>query len=92
MHKRSTLGLVIASAILATGCGGGGSSSSSDGITETSEGVTVSGRAADGYLVQANVCADLNANGQCDAGEPNTTTGAGGKLDQRGHLNENLRF
>ena len=81
MHKRSTLGLVIASAILATGCGGGGGgSSSSDGITETSEGVTVSGRAADGYLVQANVCADLNANGQCDAGEPTTTTGAGGKF------------
>ncbi|ERS85195.1 hypothetical protein Q667_17580 [Marinobacter sp. C1S70] len=69
---------MIASAILATGCGGGGGSGSSGGVTETPDNVTISGRAADGYLVQANVCADLNTNGSCDAGEPNTTTGEGG--------------
>jgi ABC-type glycerol-3-phosphate transport system substrate-binding protein len=71
MQKRSTLGIMIASTILATGCGGGGGSGSSENVTETPENITISGRAADGYLVQANVCADLNANGRCDAGEPN---------------------
>lgn len=77
MQKRSALGIMIASTILATGCGGGGSGSANS-VTDKPENVTISGRAADGYLVQANVCADLNANGRCDAGEPNTTTGAGG--------------
>ena len=82
MHKRSTLGIMIASAILATGCGGGGGGSapSGGGVTDGPDTVTLSGRAADGYLVQANVCADLNANAQCDAGEPTTTTGEGGKF------------
>lgn len=80
MHQRNKLGIMIASALLATGCGGGGGSgsSSSDSGEPTVQDVSISGRAADGYLVQATVCADLNANGQCDAGEPTTTSGAGG--------------
>lgn len=90
MNKRNTLGIVIASTILAAGCGDGGSGSGSTnnndganaggGTPDTTNFATVSGRAADGYLVQANVCADLNANARCDAGEPNTTTGEGGQF------------
>ncbi|MCP5163419.1 MAG: hypothetical protein H7A00_17380 [Hahellaceae bacterium] len=41
---------------------------------------TSNGVAYDGYLVGATVCADLNRNKVCDAGEPSTTTGAGGKF------------
>ncbi|WP_166256342.1 hypothetical protein [Marinobacter salicampi] len=86
MHQRNKLGIMIATALLVTGCGGGGGSDSSSGdgsgsgtgSEPTVQDVTISGRAADGYLVQATVCADLNANGQCDAGEPTTTSGAGG--------------
>ncbi|ERS85194.1 hypothetical protein Q667_17575 [Marinobacter sp. C1S70] len=90
MNKRNTLGIVVASTILAAGCGGGGSGSGTTnnndgadaggGTPDTADFATVSGRAADGYLVQANVCADLNANARCDAGEPNTTTGEGGQF------------
>lgn len=39
----------------------------------------VSGLVADGYLQNANVCLDLNANKKCDADEPSATTGAGGQ-------------
>ena len=87
MHKKAKLGIMIAAAIMATGCGGSGSSGSANdstsgnNATSGEQAVTVSGRAADGYLVQANVCADLNGNAQCDAGEPNTTTGPGGVFE-----------
>jgi len=40
--------------------------------------VTVSGKAADGYLVGATVCLDVDADMFCDASEPTATTTAGG--------------
>ncbi|MCD8522254.1 MAG: hypothetical protein LRY66_11535 [Saccharospirillaceae bacterium] len=40
--------------------------------------VTLSGKAADGYLSNARVCLDTNSNLKCDANEPTTTTGEGG--------------
>jgi hypothetical protein len=51
-------------------CGGGGSSSSSTS--------TLSGKVIDGYIRGATVCLDVNSNNRCDAGEPTTTSTAGG--------------
>ncbi|MBL4584977.1 MAG: hypothetical protein JKX83_10220, partial [Pseudomonadales bacterium] len=56
-----------------TGGGSGGGSGSGGGATSTFVGVV-----ADGYLVDATVCLDLNDNKACDAGEPSDTTRAGG--------------
>lgn len=82
MYKKTKMGLAVASAaLLLSGCGGGGSDSSSGQPNFDGAKVTISGRAADGYLVQANVCADLNNNSRCDGDEPMTTTGPGGVFD-----------
>ncbi|MCL2920110.1 hypothetical protein [Shewanella litorisediminis] len=42
--------------------------------------ITLEGKVADGYLVGARVCVDLNENKVCDDGEPSATTGAGGSF------------
>ncbi|MDX5299374.1 MAG: hypothetical protein LPK85_10555 [Gammaproteobacteria bacterium] len=68
LKQRSMISLVASAAFLA-GCGG----SSSSGGAATSP---VSGVAFDGYLIGATVCADLNRNKACDAGEPTATTTA----------------
>lgn len=78
MYKKSKLALAVGAALLITGCGGGGSESSSSETPSKTDTVTISGRAADGYLMNATVCADLNSSGTCDAGEPSDTTRAGG--------------
>lgn len=78
MLNTSKFGVGLATAVLLTGCGGGGSSSGSS--EDPAGSVTISGRAADGYLSQATVCMDLNMNSQCDSGEPMATTGAGGRF------------
>ncbi|HJV37099.1 hypothetical protein [Geomonas sp.] len=55
------------------GCGGGsGSGTSAAGVA------AVSGKVADGYLVNATVFMDKNGNYKLDAGEPSTTTDANG--------------
>ena len=75
--KKRLLVSVIASTLGLVACGGGGGGDgSSGGITASS--VTVSGKVADGYLVGATVCLDVNENKLCDAGEPTATTTAGG--------------
>ncbi|GLS91245.1 hypothetical protein GCM10007916_23140 [Psychromonas marina] len=40
--------------------------------------VALSGKTADGYLKDATICLDLNANKMCDAGEPTAVSTAGG--------------
>ncbi len=64
------------------GCGGGGG----DAATPISEPATasVSGVVADGYLVGATVFSDRNGNRAWDAGEPKTTTAAGGRYTLTG--------
>ncbi len=64
--------------LLATGCNSS-SDSSDDTVTEEStETTTLSGAVADGYLVGAKVCLDMNFNEQCDPEEsPVITDGAG---------------
>ena len=88
MHKndvyRNSMALLCAAMLTACGGGGssdggetgggsGGGSGSGGGATSTFVGVV-----ADGYLVDATVCLDLNDNKACDAGEPSDTTRAGG--------------
>ena len=53
--------------------GGGGGGGGGGGVS-----VTISGKAADGYLAGATVCLDVDGDMNCDANEPTTTTGAGG--------------
>ncbi len=60
MDKRSLLRLLVI-AVTLNGCGDGS-------LTENT--VTHSGKVADGYLIGAKTCLDLNDNRKCDANEP----------------------
>ncbi|MBV1888948.1 MAG: hypothetical protein KUG67_01750 [Proteobacteria bacterium] len=66
--------LLLCSALLVA-CGGG---SSGGGGGSSDNGTTFSGLVADGYLVNAKVCLDLNDNKACDDGEPSADTIEGG--------------
>ena len=68
---RSVIALALFVALIA-GCGGVGTGGT--GIFASS----LSGKVADGYLVNATVFLDKNGNYQLDAGEPSTTTDANG--------------
>lgn len=70
-------------------CSGGGSSTPASQapsaetppeVEETPVNV-VSGKVADGYLVGALVCMDLNGNKNCDEDEPQATSTAGGEYE-----------
>ncbi|MBV1959808.1 MAG: hypothetical protein KUG53_03630 [Pseudomonadales bacterium] len=67
--------LLLCSALLVA-CGGG--SSGGGGGSSSDNGTTFSGLVADGYLVNAQVCLDLNDNKVCDDGEPSALTTEGG--------------
>jgi len=56
-------------------CGGGGSNKEPD--TQSGD-VFFLGNVIDGYVAGATVCLDLNANGRCDVGEPQTISEANG--------------
>lgn len=79
LFKRSLLASSIALTLAA--CGGGSSSGTgTTGTTGTGSDTTasLSGNVADGYLVGARVCLDLNNNKVCDEGEPSTISTEGG--------------
>lgn len=80
-RKINLLAAAIASLSLA-GCGGGGGSQASmstpGGGGQTATTSSVSGLAIDGYLSNAEVCLDVNLNGQCDSSEPSTFTSTNG--------------
>lgn len=65
--------------ILATGCGNSSDSDNTTVVEEsTEETTTLSGAVADGYLVGARVCLDMNFNEACDPEEnPVVTDGEG---------------
>lgn len=66
------MGLIAAfTGLVIAGCDSGGGSGSSTR--------PLSGRVADGYLVNAQVCLDVNGNAACDDNEPSTQTTAGGQ-------------
>ncbi|WP_019617017.1 hypothetical protein [Psychromonas ossibalaenae] len=85
-HKHSLLSIFAAAAL--TGCFGSSGSSSPTSPDTSNEDQTVTttltGKAADGYLANANVCLDLNLNKICDTGEPSATTTAGGEFSLAG--------
>ncbi len=72
---------LIASSVLLASCGGGGNSAGNPNTgafdpAEAEPTVQFDGQAADGYLIGATVCVDLNENLDCDAGEPSAQTEA----------------
>jgi hypothetical protein len=79
MGKRNAAAasLMVLAGIVA-GCGGAGSSGSPTSTTPSSALTAVSGKVADGYLVNATVFLDQNNNYQLDAGEPSAVTDANG--------------
>ncbi len=88
--QHSTLYSAIFSALLLAGCGGSSDSVSVSGAGGDAGGDTgsdagsesgVSGLVADGYLVGATVCLDINENKVCDPDEPSATTVAGGEYE-----------
>ncbi|MCY9861761.1 hypothetical protein OTK49_04390 [Vibrio coralliirubri] len=73
--------LAVAIALWITGCGSDSSDSSTTdtgGSTATSASLTA--KAADGYLVGANACLDLNSNKVCDKDELSAVTGDDGSF------------
>ncbi|MCE2570889.1 hypothetical protein [Motilimonas eburnea] len=98
MYRRSILATVICTTLAA--CGGSSSSSDVTTVTPeptieptvepTPEPLSFSGKAADGYLVDAKACLDLNANKQCDDDEPFATTGEGGVFTIEGVTQEQI--
>jgi hypothetical protein len=73
------LSVVVLATIIAitAGCGTTGDSTTNAGVGTGGTG-TVSGKVADGYLVNASVFLDKNANYLLDVGEPSATTDANG--------------
>lgn len=76
--------LLIAAALgtVLTACGGSDNNDAPTPPTPPTPPTTISldGKVADGYLVGAKVCLDLNLNKVCDDGEPSATSGAGGSF------------
>ncbi|MCF7494491.1 hypothetical protein L3V35_05435 [Vibrio sp. L5-1] len=73
--------LAVAIALGMAGCGSDSSDNSATdtgGSTATSASLTA--KAADGYLVGANACLDLNSNKVCDKDEPSAVTGDDGSF------------
>lgn len=84
--KRDFMALSTALLVSTLTACGGGSESVTEEIPTVSPPPTealqsYSGTTADGYLVNANVCLDVNGSGQCDEDEPSTLTTAGGVFD-----------
>ena len=83
--KYLTAAVTMTATGLLAACGGGGSTGANSlNSTGGSAPVTVRGVAQDGYLQDALVCLDVNLNGQCDADEPSTMTGPGGRFSISG--------
>lgn len=81
--------LVISLAGFLAACGGGEGEGGSDNGSSAKNKVT--GRLADGYLVGAKVCIDLNANSVCDLSDPFAITTQGGNyvIDVPDNININ---
>lgn len=80
MKKHHHLSLIAA--LVLSACGGGSDNSSSDnGGNGAPADITLTGRAlSSDYLAGQAACLDLNANQQCDNGEPQTTTDSQGRF------------
>lgn len=78
LFRKSRLAVAIGAALMVSGC--------MHGVGTTQN---VSGVVADGYLVNATVCLDVNGNKACDAGEPTALTDSTGAytLETEGSTN-----
>lgn len=83
MFKRSSLALAVAFTLSA--CGG-----SDEGSDSSSQGSSLTAKAADGYLIGANACLDMNNNKVCESSEPNAVTGDNGEFTLTGLTEEQL--
>lgn len=89
MLKHSSLALAIT--VILSGCGGSDSGSNeSTGGNDSSSASSFTSRAADGYLIGANACLDLNNNRVCESSEPNAVTGDNGEFTLTGLTEEQL--
>jgi hypothetical protein len=70
-----SLSLAASLAMALTACGGGGGGQNLSGIESQPQ---LQGQVMDGYIQGATVCLDLNDNGVCEQGEPNTVSGVNG--------------
>lgn len=74
LRSFSLLSISITALSLAA-CGGGSSGNKNNDPSNNSEDLTsLSGKAADGYLINAVACLDVNSNSVCDSGEPSSRT------------------
>lgn len=78
--NRAGAALLVAASLTLAACGGGSGGGGGGGGGGPAPTTSITGKAADGYLVEARVCLDRNANKQCDADEPTTMTGSGGRF------------
>ncbi len=80
--KCKLIALSVAASVTQLSACGGGSSTEQPTIEPIQPDPVVTqsitGATADGYLVNAKVCLDLNQNAKCEDDEPSTTTQAGG--------------
>ena len=83
--KNNKYALAAVMGLALSACGGGGSDSSDDSLTEPTEvpppTFSASGRAIDGYLVGATAWLDIDGDGALGEGEPSAETAAGGEYD-----------
>ncbi|WP_028111384.1 hypothetical protein [Ferrimonas kyonanensis] len=84
MHfRRHLLAISMAAALTQLAACGGSSSSTPTPTPEPpapEPTQSLSGTTADGYLVNAQVCLDLNNNNECDPSEPTTQSQSGGQF------------
>lgn len=81
--KRTLTAITVASFITACGSSSNDSNSTADTDEQqpTPSTQSISGVTADGYLVNAKVCLDINRNGTCEDDEPTATSEQEGKFN-----------
>ncbi|WP_181714885.1 hypothetical protein [Vibrio tarriae] len=82
--QRSVLAMAIALTLAACGSDSTQSNPSQPSVDKPSPDMSLTARAADGYLIGANACLDLNANAMCERDEPSATTGENGQFTLQG--------
>ncbi|WP_367990454.1 hypothetical protein AB2S62_17815 [Vibrio sp. NTOU-M3] len=86
--QRSLLAVAIALGLAA--CGSDSTDTGNSGTDTSTTTTSLTAKAADGYLVGANACLDLNDNKVCDDDEPNATTGDDGEFTIDGLTQEQI--
>ncbi|ENM5907296.1 hypothetical protein LPR20_003459 [Vibrio mimicus] len=88
--QRSVLAMAIALTLAACGSDSTQLNTSQPSVDKPNPEMSLTARAADGYLIGANACLDLNANKMCDRDEPSATTGENGQFTLQGLTPEQI--